>query len=142
MKLAGILYLHEITQGNMDSRMLRDLEVFRQLCGKDAEKNVILVTTKWAEPPATMEEEREKELSDEFWKPMIDHGSRIARFFNSCPSAWDVLRPIVENKTVIDALRIQEELVDLGKNLSETDAAKVTSYYKWEPIQQMMWVPK
>jgi hypothetical protein len=49
MKLAGILYLHEITQGNMDSGMLGDLEVLRQLCGEDAEKNVILVTTKWAE---------------------------------------------------------------------------------------------
>ncbi|KAG1878832.1 P-loop containing nucleoside triphosphate hydrolase protein [Suillus subluteus] len=123
MKLAGILYLHDITQSRMFGTMLRDLDVFRKLCGEDAEKNVIMVTTKWAKITANVGQEREKDLTSVFWKEMMTHGSTTARFDQSRP--WDVMRPILANKTVVEAIRIQKELVDFGKKIPETDAGIV-----------------
>ncbi|KAG1836069.1 hypothetical protein DFJ58DRAFT_847160 [Suillus subalutaceus] len=117
MKLAGILYLHDITQSRMFGTMLRDLDVFRKLCGEDAEKNVIMVTTKWAKITAKCG------TRAVFWKEMMTHGSTTARFDQSRP--WDVMRPILANKTVVEAIRIQKELVDFGKKIPETDAGIV-----------------
>ncbi|KAG1878864.1 P-loop containing nucleoside triphosphate hydrolase protein [Suillus subluteus] len=123
MKLAGILYLHDITQSRMSGTMLRDLDVFRKLCGEDAEKNVVLVTTKWANLiTANVGQAREQELTSVFWKEMMAHGSTTTRFDRS--HLWDVMRPILANKTVVDALQIQRELVDWGRKIPETDAGK------------------
>ncbi|KAG1878861.1 P-loop containing nucleoside triphosphate hydrolase protein [Suillus subluteus] len=125
MKLTGILYLHDITQSRMSGTMLRDLDVFRKMCGEDAEKNVILVTTKWANLTRitpNVGKEREQELTSVFWKEMMAHGSTTTPFDRSRP--WDVMRPILANKTVVDALQIQKELVDWGRKLPETDAGK------------------
>ncbi|KAG1846609.1 P-loop containing nucleoside triphosphate hydrolase protein, partial [Suillus subalutaceus] len=125
MKLAGILYLHDITQSRMFGTTLRDLDVFRKLCGEDAEKNVILVTTKWADLITANEgplAAREQELTSVFWKEMMAHGSTTDRFNQSRP--WDVMKPILANKTVVDAIQIQRELVDWGRKIPETDAGK------------------
>ncbi|KAG2029505.1 P-loop containing nucleoside triphosphate hydrolase protein, partial [Suillus americanus] len=122
MKLAGILYLHDITQSRMFGKMRMNFDVFRKLCGEDAEKNVILVTTKWARVTADEGQAREGELRSEFWKEMMAHGSTTARFDQSRP--WDVMGAILANKTVVDPLRIQKELVDLGRKMPETDAGK------------------
>ncbi|KAG1904147.1 uncharacterized protein F5891DRAFT_1013243 [Suillus fuscotomentosus] len=56
--------------------------------------------------------------------PSVLNGSRVARFHESnLPgSAWDVLEPILTNTAGAVALRIQRELVDLGRLIPETDA--------------------
>ncbi|KAG0694748.1 P-loop containing nucleoside triphosphate hydrolase protein [Suillus ampliporus] len=123
MKLAGVLYLHDISQPRMFGTSRRNLDMFRRLCGENAERNVILVTTKWNDVGAGVGERREQQLKDSFWKEMVNNGSQVDRFHGSRKSAWDVMRPILANSSaVVAAIRIQEELIDLGKVIPETDA--------------------
>lgn len=124
MKLAGILYLHDITQTRMFGTSRKNLAMFRRLCGADAEKNVVLVTTKWSDVSPEVGENRERQLRSSFWQEMVVHGSQVARFHGSdlSRSAWDVMEPILANTLEAVAVRIQQELVDLGKMIPETDA--------------------
>lgn len=124
MKLAGILYFHDISQTRMFGTSRKNLNMFRRLCGKDAEKNVVLVTTKWSEVLEEVGNKREQQLKSSFWQEMIQHGSQVARFEepNLPESAWDVLEPILANRAEAVAIRIQQELVDLGRLIPETDA--------------------
>jgi hypothetical protein len=52
--------------------------MFQKLCGDDALKNVILVTTMWSQVDVDVGRKREDELhqSSEFWKPLIELGAR------------------------------------------------------------------
>jgi hypothetical protein len=121
-KLAGIIYMHEISRTRMLGSAHRNLKVFHELCGDDGARNVLLVTTKWGQVDPYMGQQREQELAGVYWKGMIDHGSEIAQFHNTNESARDIVDAIIK-KTPVQAIQIQKELVDLRKILPETDAA-------------------
>jgi hypothetical protein len=61
-KLGGILYLHRITDSRMQGSILRNLNMFKQLCGEGFYKNITLGTTCWALVPNDVTEKRENEL--------------------------------------------------------------------------------
>ncbi|THV00998.1 P-loop containing nucleoside triphosphate hydrolase protein [Dendrothele bispora CBS 962.96] len=121
-KLAGVLYLHRISDIRMGGVSTRNFKMFRQLCGSDALKNVVLVTNMWGEIGAEVGEAREFELKteDKFWKPVLDKGAQIYRHDNTLQSAQAIVRHLVDKRPV--ALRIQTELVDQHKNLTDTAA--------------------
>jgi DNA anti-recombination protein RmuC len=99
--------------------------MFGELCGDQAVKKVVLVTTMWDKSntdPKT-HNQREKELFDKYWKTMINYGASTARFENSAVSAWEIIAPILEQREA-EVLLLQEELVDLKRALSETQAGK------------------
>ncbi|KAG6833285.1 hypothetical protein H0H87_009460, partial [Tephrocybe sp. NHM501043] len=120
MKLAGIIYLHEISQGNM-SPVRRNLDTFSKLCGPSAIKNVVLATTKWGDIPQPLGDEREKLLRDHHWKDMLDHGSVMFRHEGTQTSAQIIVDQILAQEP-LDAVQIQKELIDLNKVLAETEA--------------------
>jgi len=122
-KLAGIIYLHEISQARMFGTSRKSLAMFGKLCGNEAVKNVTLATTKWSRVFGDEGPRRETQLSETYWKRMLNLGSHMARFTDTPESAWDIVELIIEKKP-IDALLIQEELVDLQRNLPETEAGK------------------
>ncbi|KAH7908655.1 P-loop containing nucleoside triphosphate hydrolase protein [Hygrophoropsis aurantiaca] len=121
MKLAGVIYLHEISQTRMLGTSRKNLLMFRKLCGNDALKNIILATTKWGDVEEDAGVSREEQLKNTFWKDMIGHGSRMHQFRDSQESAWQIVDMIAVTEP-LDALQIQKELVDLHKILPETDA--------------------
>jgi hypothetical protein len=120
-KLAGIIYLHEITQARMRGSFLKNYDMFTKLCGDDAMANVIFATTKWDEIVFDAGIAREEELKTEFWQSVLDRGSYAARFMNTQASAWEIINLLVP-KERLRALLIQQELVDLGRSLPETKA--------------------
>jgi exonuclease VII small subunit len=125
IKLAGIIYLHRITDNRMGGSPLRNLRMFGELCGDQAVKKVVLVTTMWDRgktDPKTLHQ-REKELFDNYWKTMINYGASTARFDNSAASAWKIIAPILKQREA-EILLLQEELVDLNRALNETQAGK------------------
>jgi hypothetical protein len=122
-KLTGIIYLHDITQTRMLGTTLKNLKMFGKLCGSDAAKCVVFATTKWEDVKGDAGVRREKELSDIFWKEMLDEGSRKAQIQNTHGSVWKTINMVLERQPV-HALLIQEELVDLGKSIPETEAGK------------------
>lgn len=138
MKLAGIIYLYDISQARMLGTTLNNMEMFRKLCGKNALQAVILMTTKWGSVNPDMGKSREKELCSEFWKPMIDAGSQIYRFDLSETSATKILNTLCDNykqrenqKTI---LQIQEEVVDMAKRIPDTEAGRKLRY----TLQQLL----
>ena len=123
IKLAGIVYLHRITDNRMAGTPHRNLRMFAELCGNQGLKKVILATTMWDQVTVTTGAQREHDLRVNYWKVMMDKGASIARFQNTHETAWEIIDKIVQ-KTSTDALLIQKELVDRKLRLNETKAGK------------------
>ena len=98
--------------------------MFRKLCGDTTLRNVVIVTNMWGEVDHQIGEAREAELMQEeiFFKPVLDKGARMARHENTVPSAEKIIRLIIDNHPL--PLRIQRELVEEGKDISETSAGE------------------
>ena len=129
-KLAGIVYLHDISLTRMLGSTRKNLDVFQKLCGKDALQRVVLCTTKWSDIYQNDGEKRIKQLKENYWKEMIQGGSTVCRFEDSQQSAWDVITPIIEKDRFgkMDALQIQMELVEARKLIPDTDAGRELRY--------------
>lgn len=108
----------------MTSSFLRNLRMFEKICGNAVLQNIILTTTMWDEVKLEVGTRTEARIRSKYWKTMIDQGSATARFYGTTESAWDILGHFVRDANVRHALRLQEEMVDLKKQLSETDAGK------------------
>ena len=99
--------------------------MFRELCGDTTLKNVVLVTNMWGEIPLDVGESREKELSSNFFKPVLDKGAQMVRHHNTAQSAQDIIRMIMKNRPVV--LQIQRELVDEHKDIVDTAAGEAVN---------------
>lgn len=124
--LNGIIYLHRITDIRMQGSAMKNLFMFKKLCGPDALKNVILATTMWERVSLEDGERREQELerTSEFWGEMIMRGAQVKRHQNNANSAWSLVdifasRSSTRRKAV---LTIQQEMVVQHKPLDKTDA--------------------
>jgi hypothetical protein len=84
MKLAGIIYLYEISQAR-DAHNCKSLRMFRGMVG-----NIVVATTKWGNPVKDIECRREIQLS----KCQLT----LNRFDNSAKSAWRIVNQILKNK--------------------------------------------
>ena len=104
---------------------VRNLRVFRKLCGDDALKNVVIVTNRWddvQEKDRGAMGEREKELMEtpgKFFEPLIAAGGRFLRHDNTAGSARRIMEAFLKNHPI--PLQIQLEMRD-GKTLEETAA--------------------
>ena len=124
MKVAGVIYLHEISQTRMHGTSRRNLVVFSRLCGDSALDKVILATTKWNKVEEGEGAERELDLRGMFWKKMVNQGSTMFRFTGTYESAWEIVHHILQPRSLSLSLLIQRELVDLQKLLPETEAGQ------------------
>jgi len=120
IRLKGILYLHRISDVRMGGSALRNLSMFKKLCGESCYSNVILMTTRWDTTDKATGESREAELADSFWKPMIARGSKMLRYATDEDGIAAV--KMLVNKEVPITLKIQTELVDEHKELINTGA--------------------
>ncbi|KAF9032988.1 hypothetical protein BJ165DRAFT_1534870 [Panaeolus papilionaceus] len=74
-----------------------------------------------------MTESRVRQLKEKYWKDLITLGSRVEKFQNTADNANLILARVCEGEKNRRLLHIQEELVELGKPIKETDAS-VTLY--------------
>ncbi|KAJ8689304.1 hypothetical protein PTI98_013338 [Pleurotus ostreatus] len=132
--LSGILYLHRISDNRMAGTPIKNLNMFKQLCGQDALDNVILMTTMWTEVAEGVGESRESELRRNYWKPMIVGGSSTTRFDGTHLRAWEIIDAL---GTGPKPLLIQTEMVDEGKTLPETSAGAVLLRWLSEFIREI-----
>ncbi|KAF9498950.1 hypothetical protein BDN71DRAFT_257740 [Pleurotus eryngii] len=124
VRLSGVVYVHRISDFRMGGTSTRNFRMFRKLCGDDSLRNVVLVTNMWGQVPVDVGEAREKELKEEdvFFKPVLDEGAQIKRHNNTLTSAHEILRSVAFKDPV--PLRIQKELVDENRDITETDAGE------------------
>lgn len=137
MKLAGVIYLHEISQPRMTGTPRKNLEMFRSLCGNRAIRNVILATTKWSEVVGDIGARREQQLSEKYWDHMLQLGSKMYRFDVTRESAWAMVSDILASAKdhPVDSLRIQEELVELKQIIPETEAGRALRFTLKESLE-------
>jgi anion-transporting ArsA/GET3 family ATPase len=111
----------------MEGSALRNLRMFRQLCGEEFMKNVILGTTFWDIVGEETGTARENELlrTDGFFKEMNDLGCDVVRISDTRDSNLELLSRFAAKQPAV--MRIQQELLVEGKSLSETAAASAIS---------------
>ncbi|KAJ8521897.1 hypothetical protein ONZ45_g1470 [Pleurotus djamor] len=122
--LAGVIYMHRISDFRMGGISTRNFKMFRKLCGETTLRNVVLVSNMWGEVAPELGEARERELATQemFFKPVLDKGAQFLRHDNTTEGAQAILCHITRNQPI--ALRIQNELVDEKKDISETAAGE------------------
>ncbi|KAJ0289334.1 hypothetical protein COL940_001531 [Colletotrichum noveboracense] len=128
VKLTGILYLHRITDPRMGGSARKNLFMFKKLCGPEALKHVVLVTTMWelVDERTGLERQTELETTEDFWVYMLSKGSRIEKHMNNPQSAHHIISRFMSHSrpTTPVLLAIQDEMVNKNKNLDETEAGK------------------
>lgn len=123
--------MQALTDRKMYGSTLRNLKMFRQLCGDSPLKNVVLATTGWgiAERSGNLQkaEDNEKQLEtdSDFWEPLIKRGSKTARFTDTEESALEIIMGLAGRKPV--TLQIQSELVIEEKKLIDTAAGNTVN---------------
>ncbi|KAJ5416032.1 hypothetical protein N7465_004727 [Penicillium sp. CMV-2018d] len=124
--LNGIIYLHRITDIRMQGSVIKNLFMFKKLCGPDALKNVILATTMWEKVSQEDGERREQELgrTSDFWGEMIMRGAQAKRHQNNANSAWSLVDIFASKSSTKPkaVLTIQQEMVVQHKPSDKTDA--------------------
>ena len=133
-KLAGVIYIHRISDNRFTGISGRNFRMFRELCGESSLKNVVLVTNMWSKVPTDVGKAREKELASIFLKPALDKGAQMMCHHDTEQSAHDVIRHIMGNHPI--ALQIQRELVDERKDIANTTAAEAINVELTEEIKQ------
>ncbi|KAF7422445.1 hypothetical protein PC9H_010601 [Pleurotus ostreatus] len=103
--LSGAIYIHRISDIRMGGTSTRNFKLFRGLCGETMLRNVVIVTNMWGE--VTLD-------------PVLERGAQLKRHYDTPASAHAIVG-CVASKTP-RALRIQRELVDEQRVITETTA--------------------
>lgn len=131
IRLNGIIYLQALTDRKMYGSSLRNLKMFRELCGDDPLKSVILATTGWGDAQKAgnldkaMMNETQSQNDPDFWQPLIKRGAAVGRFMDTKESALEMILKLGKRTPVI--LKIQRELVDDSKDLIDTSAGQAVN---------------
>ncbi|KDQ53040.1 hypothetical protein JAAARDRAFT_197826 [Jaapia argillacea MUCL 33604] len=142
--LAGIIYTHRITDPRMGSTSIRNLRMFRQLCGTQSMRNVVILTTMWDKLGDIREgvgREQELRSAPGLFKDLIDAGARLVRSGHGL-RGYEFPEPehIVSNLILHSNpgwTKMQEELA-LGKSVGETSAGSELDGQIQELIVQEM----
>ncbi|KAH9481271.1 hypothetical protein JR316_0005793 [Psilocybe cubensis] len=135
-RLAGVIYIHRISDFRMTGISTRNFKMFRELCGESTLRNVVILTNMWGEVKPEVGEARAHELAtqDIFFKPVIAKGAQFLRHDNTRAAALSVIRRILQNHPM--ALQIQRELVDEGKDMAQTAAGAQLNKEMMEQIEK------
>ena len=125
ISLAGIVYLHRVSDTRIGGAGMKNLRMFKKLCGDNSLSNVVLATTMWSQVNPEEAVKREKELTSksDFWKYMIDQGSQVFRQDAGQESAMAIVRSLIDRRRPI-TLDIQVDMVDKKMTLDQTAAGK------------------
>lgn len=100
---------------------IRQLELFRKICGDESLGHVLLVTTGWANGPVNGSfAQRERELRTEYWAPMTKEGAKTFRFYGTRGSATSIVSQLLGGEEIV--LALQREICDQNLKLNETSA--------------------
>ena len=134
--LAGVLYFHRISDFRVGGTTRKNFGMFQELCGESSLHNVVIVTNMWGEVNPQRGEKREAELmrSDIFFKPFLEGGAQMTRHEDTVHSAEAILRLILNNHPL--PLRIQKEMVDESRDITETSAGRELNREMQEQIRK------
>ncbi|KAH7084617.1 P-loop containing nucleoside triphosphate hydrolase protein [Paraphoma chrysanthemicola] len=123
LKLAGIIFLHRISDVRVGGSGVRNIKIFQRLCGDESLASVVLATTFWDMTLEKVGNDHEAELKKQpaLWKHMVDHGSVVIRQDDGKASALKIIQYLIDRKKPV-TLDIQREMVDEQLDLLQTGA--------------------
>lgn len=123
VQLTGIIYLHRILDVRLGGSAMKNLRMFKKLCGDSSLASVVLATTMWDDVDEDAGNKREQELktNPHFWAGMIANGSTVFRHDRQLSSAMDIISHLIKKERPIDT-DIAREMVDNKKTLDQTSA--------------------
>ncbi|OAL26742.1 hypothetical protein AYO22_04095 [Fonsecaea multimorphosa] len=128
-RLVGLIYLHRISDARMPGSAVKNLRMFKGLCGQPNYKHVVLVTTMWSEMERNGEgnvaRQRLSELQSTYWADMIQSGAMVMKHNGQQSSALNIIHTLTKSANSYVTLAIQRQLVDEGRTLDDTDAGRV-----------------
>ncbi|EFI27044.1 TKL/TKL-ccin protein kinase [Coprinopsis cinerea okayama7 len=124
--LTGVLQFHSIADARVGGTKRDNLDVFRAMCGQDALKNVVYVSTGWEDLDEEEQgERRQHQLVNDYLAEPLQHGCRYQPFLQrDFDAAWAIIDLFQEKRR---ALKIQEEMVKYRWRLTQTSAYKALS---------------
>lgn len=135
-RFSGVIYLHDIRKPRVDGALRQNLEMMKAMVGDDEETlgRIVLVTTWWdsiLEKDKPKYEKLEEEFLEDhdFWQPMSVGQSVKRRLLKDVGTEErqseieEILSVLFDRETVV--LNIQHELVNLNKDLRDTQAGEV-----------------
>jgi len=123
--LRGILFLHKITENKITGSDETYLSLLESLVGEAAMSNLILVTTMWNKMRDEDKGEgmqREQDLIDNYWEPLIAKGAYVAQFDGTRKSALSFVSHLSGKQGVV--LKIQKEVWDEERAIIGTSAGR------------------
>lgn len=115
----------------MSGSSIRNLSMFKKLCGNDAFPHVILATTMWgnlSRPEMSFERgvENEAQLIErpEWWGMMHERGSQVVRHAGDKESAQNIVNALIASRSQDMVLEIQKEMVIDNMSLDKTAAGR------------------
>lgn len=102
---------------------MKNLRMFKKLCGESSLASVVLATTMWDDVDEDTGNKREQELktNPRFWAGMIGSGSTVFRHDRKLESAMGIISYLIKKERPIDT-DIAREMVDNNKTLDQTSA--------------------
>lgn len=133
LQIVGLIYFQRISDVRMSGSSLKSLRIFEKLCGIQAFPNVMIVTTFWSvlqDEQMKIGEDREITLQteDTFFGRLVKEEAKMRRFGDTQESAHDIVEDLLKRQKWV-VLQIQQEIVDEGKSLAETE---VGQYLEWD----------
>lgn len=132
MKVSGMIYMHRISDRRVGGIARENFRLFEKICGPNAMKNVLIVTTMWEDVELGIGEAREQELASKsvFFQTASQQGAKMERLYNNPESAKHVASMFLDN--FYRRLQMQRELVDENKEVPETQAGLTL----WDILRQ------
>ncbi|KAF8873367.1 hypothetical protein CPB84DRAFT_1690820, partial [Gymnopilus junonius] len=120
-KLNGLIFVQRISDPRFGGQSGRNLKMFRNLCGTNNYKNVVVLTTFWDRVDEEEGVKRESQLQSNFFKDLVAGGATFMRHDRTSPSsAYDVLQQIIPMPST--TVKIVQEIREEGKALEDTAA--------------------
>ncbi|KAF3048584.1 hypothetical protein E8E11_007327 [Didymella keratinophila] len=125
LKLSGIIYLHPINEagGRMRGSARNNLNMFRAMCGEEPMSSVVVATTMWGKINEQNGTDLQKQLSERYWKSMIDAGTKVIRHDDNRDSALRIVEYIMSRKAQVK-MDIQKQLEDGRIDVKDTSAGQ------------------
>ncbi|KAI0886792.1 P-loop containing nucleoside triphosphate hydrolase protein [Annulohypoxylon maeteangense] len=133
LNLAGVVYLHRITDNRVSGSSVKNIDILRKLCGIHAFPRVVLTSSMWDSidqdaillQKAFCNEDQLKN-TENFWGSLVDGGSHVMRWTGDKESALGAISHLINLHDLHGSivLKIQQELVDDGINLNDTEVGR------------------
>lgn len=119
--LAGVIYLHRISDNRMSGAMLKNLRMLKKLCGANCYSKIVLATTMWdrmRDARKAVQNEQQLGSTHEWWGDLEEEGATIMRQDDGATSAMKIVEHIM---SFAEPAIMENQIERVVKNLALKD---------------------